>query len=179
MPGSGKPHIAYLAFSWLQKTDIYRRNSVETKRMTLGAISGVVSCIKIYNVAGGTTSEGQGSDGAKQFVSFRLNDTNIIFHGSPGISNGDEVAVSGSAQAEFKAFAIRNKTTGAVYKEKAHGEFGWIVLAAAPPAFLFALLWYIGIRFMGLVLVVNFVIILCTMSYFVLHAYRVNRLLTR
>lgn len=147
--------------------------------MALGTISGVISNITTPKADSGKAGQAQGQARTRQPVVFTLNGKIVVFRGTPALSNGDEVTIAGDAETEFKALALRNKTTGALYKANAQADIGWLVLAAAPPAVLLALLWYIGVHFMGLVLVVDFLIILCTISYLLVHSYRANRLLAR
>ena len=154
--------------------------------MILETISGMVSDCVSYSPDSGTVIEGHGSDSDSHYVSFTIEGRIVFFRGTPMIGNGDEVTVAGKPKTlggapgtALNALALRNDTSGRVYKANALPEVFWLLAAGLLPACLLALLYAKGVPYTGDILAADGVILAGYLLNYMVRAFRCNRRIRR
>jgi len=82
---------------------------------SLVLLSGRVSGAKIVSETTGRVNKGRGSVSTSHKTLFRIDGKPVCFDGTPNLDDDDMVTVVGKAKSEFKARALRNDSTGALY----------------------------------------------------------------
>lgn len=84
--------------------------------MALSIISGSVSHVSSSTTVTGQMYADRGSVRTTHKLFLRVNGKAAVFSGTPHVADGDVVTLSGIDKGgEFKAFALRNESTGVVY----------------------------------------------------------------
>jgi hypothetical protein len=106
---------------------------------SLETLAGVVTNVRALSTTSGSMKKGDGQISTQHHMKFRIGNRAVTFSGSPNIGDGDAVTVSGKGSGEFKAMALRNDSTGLVYKASlVPAIIGFIAVALLSiPGFIF------------------------------------------
>lgn len=91
-------------------------------------LSGTVSHSRTVSTTSGSIDKGKGTISTSHTMSFRLDNTPVVFSGTPSLGDGDRATVAGLALGEFRAYALRNDSTGLIYRAHTTGWFVGLVI---------------------------------------------------